>query len=152
LRASGVPYDVRRAEPYSYYDQLDFDVAVRYNGDVYDRYLIRVDEMRQSVRILEQVLTHLKATEGQPIVSGKPQYALRVPHGGDAYGRVENPKGELGYYLTAKTRSSNPERYHVRAPSFINLTALGKMCEGYKVADVVVILGSIDIVLGEVDR
>jgi NADH-quinone oxidoreductase subunit D/NADH-quinone oxidoreductase subunit C/D len=152
LRASGVPYDVRRAEPYSYYEDLDFDVAVRYNGDVYDRYLVRVEEMAQSVRILQQVLPHLKRTEGAPIIDGKPQYALRVPRGGDAYGRVENPKGELGYYITAKRRSSNPERYHVRAPSFINITSLGKMCEGHKVADVVTILGSIDIVLGEVDR
>jgi NADH-quinone oxidoreductase subunit D/NADH-quinone oxidoreductase subunit C/D len=108
--------------------------------------------MRQSIRILKQVLPHLKQTEGAPIIDGKPQYALRVPRGGDAYGRVENPKGELGYYLTAKRRSSNPERYHVRAPSYINLTALGKMCQGHKVADIVTILGSIDIVLGEVDR
>ena len=76
LRASGVPYDIRRAEPYSYYEYLDFDVAVRYNGDIYDRYLIRMDEMRQSLRILEQVIPHLKATSGAPIVGGKPQYAL----------------------------------------------------------------------------
>lgn len=151
LRASGVSYDVRRADPYSYYEDLDFDIAVYYNGDVYDRYLVRVEEMRQSVRILKQILPHLKATEGGPIVDGKPQYAIRVP-GGDAYGRVENPKGELGYYITAKRRASNPDRYHVRAPSFINLTALGKMCQGHKVADIVTILGSIDIVLGEVDR
>ncbi|MCP5097684.1 MAG: NADH-quinone oxidoreductase subunit D [Chloroflexi bacterium] len=152
LRASGVRYDVRRAEPYSYYDQLDFDIPVRYNGDIYDRYLIRMDEMRESLRILKQVLPHLKATQGAPIVNGKPQYAIRMPKAGEAYGRVENPKGELGYYITAKRRSANPERYHVRAPSFINLTALGKMCVGTKVADAVAILGSIDIVLGEVDR
>ena len=152
LRASGVPYDVRRAEPYSYYDDLDFDIAVRYNGDVYDRYLVRVDEMYQSIRILQQVLPHLKETEGAPIFDGKPQYAIRVPKGGDAYGRVEAPKGELGFYVTARSRASNPDRYHVRAPSFINLTSLGKMCQGHKVADVVTILGSIDIVLGEVDR
>lgn len=152
LRASGVPYDVRRAEPYSYYDHLDFDIAVRYNGDVYDRYLVRVDEMYQSIRILQQVLPHLKETEGAPIFDGKPQYAIRVPKGGDAYGRVEAPKGELGFYVTARARASNPDRYHVRAPSFINLTSLGKMCQGHKVADVVTILGSIDIVLGEVDR
>lgn len=152
LRASGVPYDVRRAEPYSYYDELDFDVAVRYNGDVYDRYLVRIDEMVESVRILEQVLPHLRQTQGAPIIQGKPQYAIRVPDGGDVYSRVENPKGELGYYITAKPRGSNAERYHVRSPSFINLTGLGKMCEGHKVADVVTILGSIDIVLGEVDR
>lgn len=152
LRASGVPYDIRRAEPYSFYEYLDFDIAVRYNGDIYDRYLVRVDEMRQSLRILEQVLPHLKRTEGAPIVGDKPQYALRAPRSGEAYGRVENPKGELGYYVTAKRRGANPERYHVRAPSFINLTALGPMCRGYKVADAVGILGSIDIVLGEVDR
>lgn len=152
LRASGVPYDVRRAEPYSYYEHLDFDVAVRYNGDIYDRYLIRVDEMRQSIRILEQVLPRLKQTQGAPVYGEKPQYAVRAPRAGESYGRVENPKGELGYYVTTKRRNSNPDRYHVRAPSFINLTALGPMSKGYKVADVVAILGSIDIVLGEVDR
>ena len=152
LRASGVPYDVRRAEPYSYYEHLDFDVAVRYNGDIYDRFLIRMDEMRQSLRILEQVLPHLKATEGAAVISGKPQYAMRMPKGGEAYGRVENPKGELGFYLTTKRRNAHPDRYHVRAPSFINLTALEKMTLGHKIADAVGILGSIDIVLGEVDR
>ncbi len=94
LRASGVQYDVRRAEPYSYYASLDFDIPVRYNGDIYDRYLIRMDEMRQSLRILEQVLPHLKATKGAPIIDGKPQYAIRMPNAGEAYGRVENPKGE----------------------------------------------------------
>ncbi|MFO7662882.1 MAG: NADH-quinone oxidoreductase subunit D [Chloroflexota bacterium] len=152
LRASGVPYDIRRAEPYSYYEHLDFDVAVRYNGDIFDRYLVRIDEMWQSLRILEQVLPHLKRTQGAPVTGDKPQYALRAPRGGEAYGRGENPKGELGFYVTAKRRGGNPERYHVRAPSFINLTALGPMCRGYKVADAVGILGSIDIVLGEVDR
>jgi NADH-quinone oxidoreductase subunit D/NADH-quinone oxidoreductase subunit C/D len=152
LRASGVAYDVRRAEPYSYYDHLDFDVAVRYNGDIYDRYLVRMDEMRQSLRILEQILPHLRRTAGAPIVNDKPQYALRAPRGGESYGRVENPKGELGFYVTAKRRDANPQRYHVRAPSFINLTTLGPMSRGHKVADVVAILGSIDIVLGEVDR
>lgn len=151
LRASGVPYDVRKAEPYSYYDKLEFDVAVRYNGDIYDRYLIRIDEMIQSLRILRQVLGYIKDTSGSPIISGKPQYAVRVK-GGDVYGRVENPKGELGYYITAKPRASNPDRYHIRAPSFINLTPMGIMTKGHKVPDIVGILGSIDIVLGEVDR
>jgi NADH-quinone oxidoreductase subunit D/NADH-quinone oxidoreductase subunit C/D len=108
--------------------------------------------MHQSLRILQQVLPHLEATKGASVFDGKPQYAIRMPNGGEAYGRVENPKGELGYYVTAKRRDANPQRYHVRAPSFINLTALGKMCEGHKVADIVAILGSIDIVLGEVDR
>lgn len=152
LRASGVAYDVRRAEPYSYYEQLDFDVAVRQEGDIFARYLLRLDEIQQSLRIIRQVLPHLKATQGALIFTGKPQYALRVPKGGEAYGRVENPKGELGYYVTAKAKASNPDRYHVRAPSFINLMTLGPMSVGHKVADVVAILGSIDIVLGEVDR
>ncbi|HML22257.1 MAG TPA: NADH-quinone oxidoreductase subunit D [Aggregatilinea sp.] len=151
LRASGVPYDVRRAEPYSIYPELEFDVAVRYHGDVYDRYLVRLDEMRQSLRILQQVYNILKATEGEPFFSGRGgMYSPRIP-AGESYGRVENPKGELGYYVISDG-GQNPWRYHVRAPSFINLTALERMCLGHKVADVVAILGSIDILLGEVDR
>lgn len=151
LRASGVPYDVRRAEPYSIYPDLEFDVAVRYHGDIYDRYLIRLDEMVQSLRILKQILPILEETKGQPFFSGRAgQYNPRVP-AGEAYGRVENPKGELGFYLVSDG-GQNPWRYHVRSPSFINLTALSQMCKGHKVADVVAILGSIDIVLGEVDR
>jgi NADH-quinone oxidoreductase subunit C/D len=155
LRGSGVAYDVRRAEPYSIYPELDFDVAVRYNGDIYDRYLIRLDEMRESVRILKQILPRLEATKGESIFSGnKAIYMPRVPVG-ESYGRVENPKGELGFYTVSQgdpKGPQNPWRYHVRAPSFINLTALGPMCKGQKVADVVAILGSIDIVLGETDR
>jgi NADH-quinone oxidoreductase subunit D/NADH-quinone oxidoreductase subunit C/D len=156
LRASGIPYDVRRADPYSIYPELDFDVAVRYNGDIYDRYLIRLDEMRESIRILKQILPRLERTKGEPIMPGGKQgpYMPRVPVG-EAYGRVENPKGELGYYVVSEGDEKgpqNPWRYHVRAPSFINLTALGPMCKGHKVADVVAILGSIDIVLGETDR
>lgn len=147
LRASGVPYDVRRAEPYSIYDRLDFDVVTRSNGDVYDRYLVRLDEMRQSLRILDQVVRDIP--EGE-IQTGKPQYQVRVP-AGESYGRVENPKGELGFYLVSNGKP-NPWRYHIRAPSFINLTAMAEMCRGHKVADVVAILGSIDIVLGETDR
>lgn len=152
LRGSGVAYDIRRAEPYSYYEHLDFDVAVRYNGDIYDRYLVRMDEIHQSLRILRQVIPHLRETAGAPIVSGKPQYALRAPRNGESYGRVEGPKGELGFYVTTRRRDSSPQRYHVRAPSFINLSPLGMMSVGHKVADLVGILGSIDIVLGEVDR
>jgi NADH-quinone oxidoreductase subunit D/NADH-quinone oxidoreductase subunit C/D len=147
LRASGVPYDIRRAEPYSIYDRFEFDVAVRTHGDVYDRYLIRMDEIRQSLRILQQVVRDIPAGE---IQTGKPQYQVRVP-AGESYGRVEGPKGELGYYVVS-TGKPNPWRYHVRAPSFINLTPLEELCRGNKVADTVVILGSIDIVLGEVDR
>ena len=148
LRASGVPYDLRTADPYSIYDRFDFDICTRPNGDVYDRYLVRVDEMRESTRICQQVMRDIPA-EGE-IFSGKPQYNVRVP-AGESYGRVENPKGELGYYVVS-TGKANPYRYHVRAPSFVNLTVLGELCKGHKVADAVVILGSIDIVLGEVDR
>jgi NADH:ubiquinone oxidoreductase subunit D/NADH:ubiquinone oxidoreductase subunit C len=147
LRASGVPYDVRRADPYGIYDRFKFDVAVRYHGDVYDRYMIRVDEMRQSLRILQQAIK--KMPEGE-IMAGKNPYQIRVP-AGESYGRVEGPKGELGYYIVSDGKAT-PWRYHVRAPSFINLTILEKMCVGQKIADVVVNLGSIDIVLGEVDR
>jgi NADH-quinone oxidoreductase subunit D/NADH-quinone oxidoreductase subunit C/D len=147
LRASGVPYDVRRADPYGIYDHFDFDVAVQYHGDVYDRYLVRMEEMRQSVRILQQALNELP---NGPITNRKPQYQVKVP-AGEAYGRVEGPKGELGFYVVSDG-SVQPWRYHVRAPSFINLTALEKMCVGQKIADAVIILGSIDIVLGETDR
>lgn len=147
LRASGVPYDIRRAAPYSIYDRFEFDVCTRNHGDCFDRYLVRLDEIRQSLRILRQVLRDIP--EG-PILAGKPAYQVKVP-AGEAYGRVEGPKGELGYYVVSQGKP-NPYRYHVRPPSFINLTSLADMCKGQKVADVVVILGSIDIVLGEVDR
>ena len=147
LRASGVPYDIRRADPYSIYDRFEFDVAVRYHGDIYDRFMIRMDEMRQSLRILQQAIRD--SPEG-PIQEGKPQYQVRVP-AGEAYGRVEGPKGELGFYVVSNGKP-NPWRYHVRAPSFINLTALETMAIGNKIADTVAILGSIDIVLGETDR
>jgi NADH-quinone oxidoreductase subunit C/D len=150
LRASGVPYDVRKAQPYSIYPELDFDVCVRYNGDIYDRYLIRMDEMRQSLQILKQLLPRLEKTKGESIFGGKSSYTIKVP-AGESYGHVENPKGELGFYCVS-TGGANPWRYHVRAPSFINLNVLGEMCKGHKVADVVAILGSIDIVLGETDR
>ena len=147
LRASGIPYDIRRAEPYSIYDRFEFDVCTRKNGDIYDRLMIRFDEIRQCIRIVQQAARQIP--EG-PVMSVKPMYQVRVPPG-EAYGRVEGPKGELGFYLVSNGKP-NPWRYHVRAPSFINLTAFGPMCVGQKVADVVAILGSIDIVLGEVDR
>jgi NADH-quinone oxidoreductase subunit D/NADH-quinone oxidoreductase subunit C/D len=147
LRAAGVPYDIRRADPYSIYDRFDFDVAMRPNGDLYDNYLIRLDEIRQSLRILEQAL---KQIPQGPINSQKPQYQVRVP-AGEAYGRIEAPKGELGFYVVSNGKP-NPWRYHVRAPSFVNITALEKMCIGTKIADFVAILGVLDIVLGELDR
>jgi NADH-quinone oxidoreductase subunit D/NADH-quinone oxidoreductase subunit C/D len=147
LRASGVPYDVRRAEPYSIYERFDFDVITENGCDVYSRYLVRLQEMRESLRILRQALDQIP--EGE-ILGGKGGYNFRPP-AGDAYGRIESPKGEFGFYLVSDGKA-NPYRYHVRAPTFINLGALADMSIGYKVADSVVILGSIDITLGEVDR
>jgi NADH:ubiquinone oxidoreductase subunit D/NADH:ubiquinone oxidoreductase subunit C len=147
LRASGVPYDVRRAEPYSIYDRFDFDIVTENGCDVYSRYLVRMGEMYQSLRILRQALDQIP--EGS-ILGGRGGYNFRVP-AGDAYGRIESPKGEFGFYLVSDGKP-NPYRYHVRAPTFINLTSLSDMCRGNKVADAVVILGSIDITLGEVDR
>jgi len=154
LRGSGVPYDIRRADPYSIYPELDFDVAVQQEGDMYARYMVRVQEMYESVRILKQILPRLEYTAGESVTDNNSAYADKAPLG-EAYGRVENGKGELGFYVVSagnKRTTGNPWRYHVRAPSFINLTPLGKMSEGAKVADVVGILGSIDIVLGETDR
>lgn len=147
LRASGVPYDLRKAAPYSIYDRFKFDIVTKPAGDVYARYLVRLGEMRESVKILEQALEQIE--EG-PIQEGKKRWQQKVP-AGEAYGRAESPKGELGFYVVSNG-GANPYRYHVRSPCFINLTALEEMCLGHKVADVVVILGSIDIVLGEVDR
>ena len=147
LRAAGVPYDLRRADPYSIYDRFDFDVAVRQNGDMMDNYLIRFDEIRQSLRILEQAL---KQIPQGPINSQKPQYQVRVP-AGEAYGRIESPKGELGFYVVSNGKP-NPYRYHVRPASFVNLQAVESMCIGTKIADFVALLAMLDIVMGELDR
>ncbi|MFO0890089.1 MAG: NADH-quinone oxidoreductase subunit D [Isosphaeraceae bacterium] len=147
LRASNVNYDIRRAAPYGIYDRFSFDVITGRNGDLYDRYYVRLLEMRESARILKQAVRDIP--DG-PILPGKKSYQIKVP-AGEAYSRVENPKGELGYYVVADG-SSSAYRYHVRSPSFINLTALEQMCLGHTIADVVGILGSLDIVLGEVDR
>jgi NADH-quinone oxidoreductase subunit D/NADH-quinone oxidoreductase subunit C/D len=147
LRGSGVAYDVRKAEPYSIYDRFDFKVITADGCDVYSRYLVRIGEMRQSVNILKQALNQLP--EG-PIQAGKGGYTVRPPQG-DVYGRIEAPKGELGFYVVSDG-SGNPYRYRVRPPSYINLNSLAPMCIGNKVADSVIILGAIDIVLGEVDR
>ena len=147
LRASGVEYDVRRAEPYSIYDRFEFDIPTGTNGDIYDRYWVRLQEVYQSLRILRQALDQIPDGEVEP---KKKAWQIRVP-AGEVYGRVEIPAGELGFFLVSDG-GANPYRYHIRSPSFINLTALEHMCKGHKVADVVGILGSIDIVLGEVDR
>lgn len=147
IRAAGIPYDIRKAEPYCIYDRFDFDIPTLPESDIYARYYIRILEARESVKILKQALRDIP--EGE-IQGGKGGYTVRPPEG-EAYHRVEGPKGELGFFVVSDGKP-NPYRYHVRAPSFINVNALGPMCVGYKVADAVVILGAIDIVLGEVDR
>ena len=146
LRASGVKWDLRKADPYSIYPRFDFDIPTGLQGDTYDRYWVRVQEMRQSVRILEQALAQVPEGPHRAEVP----FLVRPPQG-EAYARIEAPKGELGFYIVSDT-SIAPYRMHVRAPSFINLTPLREMCVGWKLADAIIILGSIDIVMGEVDR
>jgi NADH-quinone oxidoreductase subunit D len=148
LRAAGVNYDLRKVDGYGVYDRFKFRVPLGEHGDIFDRYMIRVLEMRESVRILEQAL---KDIPGGPIRDPKAPGRIFKPMVGEAYGRIEAPKGELGFYLISDG-TGNPYRYRVRPPSLINLTILEDMCLGHNVADVVVIFGSVDIVLGEVDR
>ena len=147
-RASGVDYDIRKVDRYGIYDRFNFRIPLGSHGDVYDRFMIRVLEMRESVDILQQAMRDIP--EG-PIVDPKTKIRGFRPKPGEAYARIEGPKGELGFYLVSDG-SPNPYRYRVRPPSLINLTILEDLCLGRNVADVVVILGSIDIVMGEVDR
>jgi NADH-quinone oxidoreductase subunit D len=147
-RASGVDYDLRKVDKYGIYDRFNFRVPLGEVGDVYDRYMLRVLEMRESVEILKQAIRDLP--EGPIMDPGTKIRGFR-PKAGEAYGRIEGPKGELGFYLISDG-SPNPYRYRVRPPTLINLTLLEDMCLGHNVADIVIILGSIDIVLGEVDR
>jgi NADH-quinone oxidoreductase subunit D len=148
LRASGVNYDIRKVDRYGIYDRFAFRVPLGEHGDVYDRYMIRILEMRESLKILQPALRDIP--EG-PIIDSKAKLRGFRPKPGEVYGRIEAPKGELGFYLISDG-SPNPYRYRVRPPSFINLTILEDMCLGHQVADVVIILGSVDIVMGEVDR
>ena len=147
-RASGVNYDIRKVDNYSIYSRFSFRVPLGSHGDVYDRYMIRFLEMRESVKILNEAMRDIPAG---PIVDPKMRIRGFRPKPGEAYGRIESPKGELGFYLISDG-STNPYRYRVRPPSLINLTVLEDLCLGQNIADVVAILGSIDIVLGEVDR
>ena len=146
LRASGVNWDIRKADPYSIYDRFDFDVPTQPTGDCYDRYRQRVDEMRQSLRIIQQAMEQLPPG---PVRAEVPH--LVRPPVGEAYARLEAPKGELGFYLVSDN-SIAPYRCHIRPPSLINLTALRDMVRGWKVADLIIIFGSIDITVGEIDR
>jgi NADH-quinone oxidoreductase subunit D len=171
LRGSGIPYDVRRVYPYGGYDRFDFDIPVGSNGDVYDRYLCRMLEMDQSLKIIQQALDGLPGGRWQvddPKIVAPPKWEISSnmealihhfklytegyrPPAGDAYVRTESPKGELGFYMVSDG-GAKPYRMSVRAPSFANLQALPLMVQGCLIADVVAVIGSIDIVLGEVDR
>ncbi len=146
LRGSGVKWDLRKAQPYAAYDKFEFDIPIGKNGDTYDRYLVRIEEMRQSVRILRQAASNIPAG---PIMAKVPK-VLRPP-AGEVYHSIEAPKGELGYFIVSDG-STQPYRVRVRPPSFVNLQALDKMVRGWLVADVVAVIGTLDIVLGEVDR
>ncbi|HKN19822.1 MAG TPA: NADPH-quinone oxidoreductase, partial [Terracidiphilus sp.] len=148
LRASGVNYDIRKVDGYGIYNRFNFRVPLGDHGDVYDRYMIRLLEMRESIGILLQALKEIPTG---PVMDPKAKIRGFRPKPGEAYGRIEAPKGELGFYLISDG-GPNPYRYRVRPPSLINLTVLEDMCLGSNVADVVLIFGSVDIVLGEVDR
>jgi NADH-quinone oxidoreductase subunit D len=146
IRGSGVPFDVRKDDPYSIYDRIDFDVVTAESGDCLGRYLVRAGEIRQSLRIIEQALDMLPSGA----YTAKVPRVLKPPVG-EVFTRVESSRGDLGVYLISDG-STNPYRLHWRPPSFINLAAAGEMVKGWKIADTVAILGSLDIVLGEVDR
>jgi NADH-quinone oxidoreductase subunit D len=174
LRASGVDYDVRKDRPYLDYETYDFDVPVGEYGDIYDRYRVRLEEMAQSNRILEQALDRLTRLKGAPINVSDPRIVLPPksramsdmeamifhfkqvmegikPPAGEVYMGIENPKGELGYYMVSDG-TGKPVRWRIRPPSFINLASLPTMCEGSLLSDVIAINASVDIVMGEVDR
>lgn len=148
LRASGVDYDIRKVDGYSVYPRLKFRIPRGTVGDCFDRFMIRILEIRESIKILQQAFAQLP--QGPILNPAVKQRGFKAP-AGEAYGRTEGPKGELGFFLVSDG-GEKPYRYHVRPPSLINLTLLEEMCLGAKIADVMVILGSIDIVLGEVDR
>jgi NADH-quinone oxidoreductase subunit D len=146
LRASGVKWDLRKAQPYAAYSEFDFEIPTCENGDTYDRYLVRMQEMRQSLRIIEQAVG--KIPDG-PIMAKVPK--VMKPPVGEIYHSIEAPKGELGYFIVSDG-STQPYRVRVRPPSFVNLQALELMVRGHLVADVIAVIGTLDIVLGEVDR
>ena len=151
LRGSGIKFDLRREDPYSIYDKFDFDIPVGKGlvgtvGDCWDRYYVRVREMEESLKILEQAIDNIPEGDVQSAIPKRIK-----PAKGTVYSRVESPRGELGYFIISDGTTS-PFRVKVRAPSFVNLEVLGELCKGHLVADVIAILGSVDIVLGEVDR
>jgi NADH-quinone oxidoreductase subunit D len=171
LRATGVKWDIRKSNPYSGYDKFEFDIPTLANGDVYDRYLVRMEEMRQSLRIVKQALDGIPQGDFVARIPGvvlppKEQVVSNIeslifhfklvvegfcPPKGEVYHSIESPKGEIGYYIVSDG-TQKPYRVKVRPPCFVNLSALPKMIEGRLIADVVAVIGSIDIVLGEIDR
>ena len=171
LRASGMPYDIRRTAPYSGYENFDFDVVVGEHGDVYDRFLCRIREMRQSLRIIEQAVDGMpdgpwRIDDRKIVPPPKDELVQSMeslihhfklftegmkPPVGEVYNAIESARGEMGYYLVSNG-TGKPYRFHMRAPSFYNLQALPRMGTGYIVSDLIAIIGSIDFILGEVDR
>ncbi|HWW10378.1 MAG TPA: NADH dehydrogenase (quinone) subunit D [Candidatus Acidoferrales bacterium] len=171
LRACGIPYDLRKAQPYSSYDHFDFDIPIARNGDVYDRYLVRMQEMRESVKIVKQALDNMpdgpvNTTDRRVALPPRNEINTSMeslihhfklvtegmrPPVGQVYQAVESPRGELGFYIVSDG-SNRPYRCKVRAPSFSNLSSLPHMVKGELIADVVAVIGSIDIILGDVDR
>jgi NADH-quinone oxidoreductase subunit D len=147
LRSTGVKWDIRKADPYSVYDRFEFDIPTGEAGDNYDRYWVRMEEMRQSLRILNQAIEQMP--EGGEMNAKVPHF-LHPPKG-EAYGHIESPQGELGFYLVSDN-SVAPYRLHIRPPTLLNLTTLRDMVIGWKVADIVTTFGSIDVCLGEIDR
>ena len=147
LRGSGVAYDIRKEEPYGVYDKVDWEVPIGKNGDTYDRYLVRMEEMRQANRIVAQCLD--KLPEG-PIMAKRPR-VMKAAKEAEVYHGIEGPKGEIGFYIVGDG-TPNPYRCHVRPPSFINLQSLPELTKGQLIADLVAVIGTTDIVLGEVDR
>ncbi|MFC1928670.1 NADH-quinone oxidoreductase subunit D [Chloroflexota bacterium] len=146
LRASGIKWDIRKVDPYSIYERFEFDVPTGSAGDCYDRYRVRVEEIRQSLHIIKQAMAQLPSGA----VRSEVPHLIRPPVG-EAYAHIEAPKGELGFYLVSDN-SIAPYRCHIRAPSLMNLTALREMIIGWKIQDAIIIFGSIDITMGEVDR
>jgi NADH-quinone oxidoreductase subunit D len=173
LRGSGVVWDLRKHQPYAVYDKLDFDIPVGVEGDCYDRYLVRVEEMRQSNRIIKQCIAWLRANPG-PVMSENHKVSppsregmkqnmeelihhfklftegMHVPPG-EAYAAVEHPKGEFGIYMISDG-ANKPYRLKIRAPGYAHLATIDEMARGHMLADVVAIIGTQDIVFGEIDR
>jgi len=150
IRGSGIPYDVRKVDPYSSYEEFDFIIPLGKNGDVYDRYIVRINEMRQSIKIIRQAIEGLPQGPISSRMPIKAAAALRPPKG-EAYAHVESPRGDLGVYIVSDG-SPKPYRLKIRAPSFSNLQILPHILPGHKVADIVAILGSLDPIFGDVDR